>query len=442
METANEPVVSAGAIGRIVRRVIDRLDEIADAMIATYRDQIPEYAATATAKFNEDVRSMSVENLVGLLDHLERGQLLDDEALADIRTSAARRVHQNVPLDALLHAYRLWGELAWESILTATDRGSPAELNAALKISGRVIQHLNLVSSEATRGYLTELHGVHSDRDGLLNELVNELTGGRGNDDRADQLASALSIPISPSYRVVLASTLADRTRDGSLARAALNRRGIAVAKHALEAGDEGAVVVSRREQILALVPSRVDAAAAARNVAANVAKSLAEHGFCVGLGGAHPGAAGVHTGFGEAREALEIAIEHDEAGQQVWFDDVMIDSILRSSDLTSRLVEAMLGPLRRQDEGRDSQLEATLRAYVDSGFSTAATARAVNVHANTIVYRLGRIHELTGRNPRNPDDLASLALAVRGAKHLEARREVRARRPRGDLIHGRGTHA
>jgi len=128
-------------------------------------------------------------------------------------------------------------------------------------------------------------------------------------------------------------------------------------------------------------------------------------------------------------REALDIAVERDEAGQPIWSDDVMIDSIPRSSDLTGRLVEAVLGPLRRQVEERDSQLEATLTAYVDSGFSTAATARSVSVHANTIVYPAGRIHELTARDPRNPDDLASLALAVRGAKLLEARRGIR----RGD---------
>ena len=40
--------------------------------------------------------------------------------------------------------------------------------------------------------------------------------------------------------------------------------------------------------------------------------------------------------------------------------------------------------------------------------------ARVMTVHTNTIVYRLNRIKELTGRDPRKPDDIIFLALSLR----------------------------
>jgi DNA-binding PucR family transcriptional regulator len=35
-------------------------------------------------------------------------------------------------------------------------------------------------------------------------------------------------------------------------------------------------------------------------------------------------------------------------------------------------------------------------------------------VHPNTVEYRLRRIRELSGRDPRNPDDLLILSLAIK----------------------------
>jgi DNA-binding PucR family transcriptional regulator len=55
-----------------------------------------------------------------------------------------------------------------------------------------------------------------------------------------------------------------------------------------------------------------------------------------------------------------------------------------------------------------------TLRTYLDAGLNVTRTARALFVHPNTIEYRLRRIRELSGRDPRNPDDLLILSLAIK----------------------------
>jgi DNA-binding PucR family transcriptional regulator len=55
-----------------------------------------------------------------------------------------------------------------------------------------------------------------------------------------------------------------------------------------------------------------------------------------------------------------------------------------------------------------------TLRAYVDSGFNLTKSAEILHVHPNTVVYRLRRVKELTGRDPHVPEDLLALYLGLK----------------------------
>jgi sugar diacid utilization regulator len=53
-----------------------------------------------------------------------------------------------------------------------------------------------------------------------------------------------------------------------------------------------------------------------------------------------------------------------------------------------------------------------TLRVYLETG-SVPETARRELVHANTVGYRLGRVRDLTGLDPRVPRDAALLVLGL-----------------------------
>nr|WP_202885630.1 helix-turn-helix domain-containing protein [Kribbella sandramycini] len=60
-----------------------------------------------------------------------------------------------------------------------------------------------------------------------------------------------------------------------------------------------------------------------------------------------------------------------------------------------------------------DGVLLDTVSAYLDSGGSIEATARAMFIHANTVRYRLKRVAELTGYQPLNPRDAFTLRVAL-----------------------------
>ncbi len=54
-----------------------------------------------------------------------------------------------------------------------------------------------------------------------------------------------------------------------------------------------------------------------------------------------------------------------------------------------------------------------TLIMFLDHGNSVEAAARALFVHANTVRYRLRRIHEVSGYSPTDPRDAYTLRMAL-----------------------------
>ncbi|MFI6519632.1 CdaR family transcriptional regulator [Spirillospora sp. NPDC050679] len=74
--------------------------------------------------------------------------------------------------------------------------------------------------------------------------------------------------------------------------------------------------------------------------------------------------------------------------------------------DARTALAERVLGPL-------PAELRRTLDAYFDHDRHAAGAAAELNVHRNTLVYRLGRIAELTGYDPRRFDDAVTLRVAL-----------------------------
>ena len=79
--------------------------------------------------------------------------------------------------------------------------------------------------------------------------------------------------------------------------------------------------------------------------------------------------------------------------------------------DLSGR----MLGPLEDLTPAAAERLRTTLRAWLDHQGRTETVARALNVHPQTVRYRLARLRELLGDGLEDPDARFALALALRG---------------------------
>ncbi|MCC3275978.1 PucR family transcriptional regulator ligand-binding domain-containing protein [Arthrobacter sp. zg-Y20] len=128
-----------------------------------------------------------------------------------------------------------------------------------------------------------------------------------------------------------------------------------------------------------------------------------------VGVGGAYTEPGGLRWSYYEAREALQRGAAVNEP------ERLSLTSLLmagRDVPLADLAAEA-LGPLEAFDNRHGAQLLPTLDTYLALNGSVAAVAADLNLHRNTVRYRLAQIAELTGYDPAVTADRVHLFLAL-----------------------------
>ncbi|MDQ2622797.1 MAG: PucR family transcriptional regulator ligand-binding domain-containing protein [Actinomycetota bacterium] len=83
-------------------------------------------------------------------------------------------------------------------------------------------------------------------------------------------------------------------------------------------------------------------------------------------------------------------------------------------------IVDRVLGPLIEYDRAHGSALVESLSVFLRQNRSWQAAASELNVHKQTLVYRMRRVEELTGRKLRDTDGIAEFWLAVSAMKTLD----------------------
>jgi sugar diacid utilization regulator len=103
-------------------------------------------------------------------------------------------------------------------------------------------------------------------------------------------------------------------------------------------------------------------------------------------------GAAGVARSYREARTAAGLA-QRIDAGRVCAYDDLRVFAAieqLASSPAGQGFAAEVLGPLRRAD-GQTGNLEQIVLAYIKESGNLNAAARALQLHRNTMLYKLDR---------------------------------------------------
>ena len=407
------------AVRAVVGRFSGRLEEITRQMVERYREEILDYQLADPDFVYHDVYGVSLDALRRTVADLESGREPASPAEFDvIRQGAARRVHQNVSLESFLRANRLWAKVLWETVLSCTNAQVTAEREAALRIVGQLLEHMDLISTAAAQGYLDELQSVWSDREVVRRDLLDALIAGEGDSERVRRLARSLHLQLSDRYVVVIVrgeERPAEETPEQSLATRVALRRIVGSARACLKPEAGSLLVGMRHGEVVALYPfqdhTELDKVRAS---CWSLARGLAEQGAIVGMSGAHHGLAKLAVSYSEAKEAVEIAVGTGARGRVVAFDEVLIDSVVRSSPHADRILEDTIGPLLAYDAERHADLVGTLRAYLEAGFNLTKSAELLSVHPNTVVYRLRRVKEVSGRDPHVPGDLLLLYLGLK----------------------------
>jgi hypothetical protein len=151
--------------------------------------------------------------------------------------------------------------------------------------------------------------------------------------------------------------------------------------------------------------------------------QELREAGLVVHVSAPRRDPALVHGAIVEAELLTELAADELlPAGQDETFR-LLIGVLQRDRDELERLRDGTVTPLADYDARHDTDLLATLHAFLTHDGSTTETAEAMSLHRHTVGYRLSRVHEVSGLSPYESDGRERLSLGIKAHQILEADR-------------------
>ncbi|WLR48701.1 PucR family transcriptional regulator ligand-binding domain-containing protein [Halobacillus litoralis] len=122
------------------------------------------------------------------------------------------------------------------------------------------------------------------------------------------------------------------------------------------------------------------------------------------------------HKSYEEAETALKIGQQHEE-GERTFFSDTRMNRLLMAlshEEEIGAIVSDTLEKLIDYDQKRQTELIHTFMVYNKYNSNVSQTARALNLHRQSLLHRLRNIEHLTGLSLLNADDLFLLELSVR----------------------------
>lgn len=173
--------------------------------------------------------------------------------------------------------------------------------------------------------------------------------------------------------------------------------------------------------EVVVIVPSGEEAVAAraADNVLRELEASLPGHFFS--LGRSRGTAAGeLHRAGREAILAANVA-EGDPEMPVLAFDETGAYRLLLSQDADElqRFYEETIAPLAAYDGQYETELVATVAAFLDADGNVAATSQRLFTHRHTVRYRLDRVRELTQLDVGSSDGREKLSLGLKAMRVL-----------------------
>ncbi|HVV76077.1 MAG TPA: helix-turn-helix domain-containing protein [Mycobacteriales bacterium] len=389
-------------------RVEREIPKLARKMLDRFVAEVPLYSMLPREQLEGEISSITALNLRLFFASLRTEGPIPDEDLVEIRSSAARRAEERVPLDAVLAAYHIGGRMGWEALVEAAE---PDEQGVLIVVAGRVLEFVQQVTGAVASAYLEERQSIYGEERDALRAVASALLAG----EPADKLASRVGLTIAPSY-VVLEISIGDHPdeHEHGVGGAVAARRKLRRVQGRLErwAGQPVvgllepmggpvliATTVEDSDKVIGALPDLVseltDAAGAAVSAGVAFAATIGE------LSGATR----------QAGDVLALAAGLGRGAGAYTLSDVLLEyQLSRPSDALPAL-GLLLEPLERNPD-----LVLTLETYLAHDLDRRGTAAALHVHPNTLDYRLRRVVELTGIDPATTRglQLVGAALAAR----------------------------
>jgi hypothetical protein len=373
------------------------LPGLADDIIAAISAEVPDYARPMEGRFGEVTRfgvEVALSRFVDLLVGAAREGAATRETYIKLGRGEFRAGRS---LDALLAAYRVGARVAWRRFVEAGTRGGLAP-HALYDLGEAIFAYIDEISAESVEGYAEEQSAAAGETQRRRRRLLRLLAQDPPAEQEAVRTAAQTAGWALP--RLVAAVVAGeDEHEDHSDAVAARLARRLG----------EGAVGAAVGGLAVVMLP---DPEGPGRRRALESALA----GAPAALG---PAVTWPDAGVSVRRAAAAFRLEPaSTSGESLIVADDHLPALLLAAEpaLASDLARTRLAPLDGLAEGPRERLEATLRAWLDRPGQVQAVAAALEVHPQTVRYRLKQLRELFGSRLEDPDARFELSLALRAA--------------------------
>lgn len=342
----------------------------------------------------EDLRRSCEANLERVVEAL-RDEAPETSPLYEAAAITGRlRATQGMPLDAVLHSYRIGGRVILEAVSAIAARRGRSDDGRLLGVAIVVWETMDRFSNAAARAYRDEELRLKTEHRHQQQRDVLALLGGGMAEHETRVIADRLGLADDVPMVVVVVLLDENSPRRFSLADALASR------------GQSSVWAVSARGGLgmeIGLVPLTAAGTAELVRVAETERTSRT---------GLSPVFLGLQRIAAAARLAEIAARTLTITPAVAALEDRLPEAfVLSAPELSDLIVEQTIGRISRSS-GSATLLE-TIQALLDNAGSHAAAAAQLYCHRNTVANRVSRIVQLTGHDPLTPRGALVWSLAM-----------------------------
>jgi len=138
---------------------------------------------------------------------------------------------------------------------------------------------------------------------------------------------------------------------------------------------------------------------------------------FSWGIGQEGKGIKTFHESYEKAFSALEMVITQKEPGEVLRFEETRLNRLLLELTNNGEILDityAAIEPLIEYEKERGIDLIETFIVYDQEKRNVSQAARALNLHRQSLLYRLDKINKLTNLSVDHPDDAFLLNISIK----------------------------
>ncbi len=161
--------------------------------------------------------------------------------------------------------------------------------------------------------------------------------------------------------------------------------------------------------------------------IATTMSETLASEFYCkvsVGISGVAENIKELAKCYKEAQIALEVGKVFDTEKNIISYENLGIGRLIYQ--LPTTLCEMFLREVFKKGslDDLDREMMQTVQKFFENDLNVSETSRKLYCHRNTLVYRLDKIHKITGLDLRNFEDAITFKVALMVKKYLISKPE------------------